>query len=144
MTLDRGRRGHRRILTQTRRLLTRSLSTPLLHPGDTFPELTLTVPGGQTVTVPEAFARYGADARKVADLTGAFVNPDPVYLQSTGFVLDPQGTVVVSVYSSGAPSAGSCPTTWRGSSATSASTPRPRPEDRDSCRPEAVSRARSG
>jgi peroxiredoxin len=29
---------------------------PLLHPGDTFPELTLTVPGGQTVTVPEAFA----------------------------------------------------------------------------------------
>jgi hypothetical protein len=27
-----------------------------LHPGDTFPELTLTVPGGQTVTVPEAFA----------------------------------------------------------------------------------------
>ena len=34
---------------------------------------------------------YGADARKVADLTGAFVNPDPVYLQSTGFVLDPAG-----------------------------------------------------
>jgi hypothetical protein len=29
---------------------------PLLHPGGTFPELTLTVPGGQTVTVPEAFA----------------------------------------------------------------------------------------
>lgn len=29
---------------------------PLLHSGDTFPELTLTVPGGQTVTVPEAFA----------------------------------------------------------------------------------------
>lgn len=43
-----------------------------------------------------------AAARKVADLTGAFVNPDPVYLQSTGFVLDPQGKVVVSVYSSGA------------------------------------------
>jgi peroxiredoxin len=126
---------------------------PLLHPGDTFPELTLTVPGGQTVKVPEAFAGqfgvllfyrgswcpycnaqlrafqraggvladagvrvaaliakngltfpvgYGADARKVADLTGAFVNPDPVYLQSTGFVLDPEGKVVVSVYSSGA------------------------------------------
>lgn len=137
---------------------------PLLHPGDTFPELTLTVPGGQTVTVPgtfggqfgvllfyrgswcpycnaqlRAFQRasatltelgvrvaavsvddaattaaliarhgltfpvgYGADARAVADLTGAFVNPDPVYLQSTGFVLDPQGQVVVSVYSSGA------------------------------------------
>jgi hypothetical protein len=38
----------------------------------------------------------------VAELTGAFVNPDPAYLQSTGFVLDPAGNVVVSVYSSGA------------------------------------------
>jgi peroxiredoxin len=45
---------------------------------------------------------HSADARAVADLTGAFVNPDPVYLQSTGFVLDPAGRVVVSVYSSGA------------------------------------------
>ena len=137
---------------------------PLLHPGDPFPELTLTVPGGKTVTVPTMFAGrfgvmlfyrgawcpycnaqlrafqrasatladvgaqvaalsvddeattanliakhgltfpvgFGADARAVADLTGAFVNQDPVYLQSTGFVLDPAGKVVVSVYSSGA------------------------------------------
>jgi len=137
---------------------------PLLHPGDTFPGLTLTVPGGQTVPLPESFAGrfgvvlfyrgswcpycnaqlrafqrasqtladlgvqvaalsvddeastagliakhgltfpvgFGADAHAIADLTGAFVNPGPVYLQSTGFVLDPQGTVVVSVYSSGA------------------------------------------
>jgi peroxiredoxin len=45
---------------------------------------------------------YGADAPAVASLTGAFVNPDPVYLQSTGFVLDPAGNVIVSVYSSGA------------------------------------------
>jgi peroxiredoxin len=45
---------------------------------------------------------YGADAAAVAALTGAFVNPDPVYLQSTGFVLDPAGNVIVSVYSSGA------------------------------------------
>ena len=45
---------------------------------------------------------YGADGEAVAALTGAFVNPDPVYLQSTGFVLDPAGNVVVSVYSSGA------------------------------------------
>jgi peroxiredoxin len=45
---------------------------------------------------------YGADAPAVAALTGAFINPDPVYLQSTGFVLDPAGDVVVSVYSSGA------------------------------------------
>ncbi len=136
----------------------------LLRPGDTFPGLTLTVPGGKTVMVPEtlagrfgvvlfyrgawcpycntqlrAFQRasatladagvqvvalsvddepttadliakhgltfpvgFGADARAVAELTGAFVNPDPVYLQSTGFVLDPAGKVLVSVYSSGA------------------------------------------
>jgi peroxiredoxin len=45
---------------------------------------------------------YGAVASDVAALTGAFVNPDPVYLQSTGFVLDPTGNVVVSVYSSDA------------------------------------------
>jgi peroxiredoxin len=45
---------------------------------------------------------FGAGARVVAELTGAFVNPDPVYLQSTGFVLGPAGRAVVSVYSSGA------------------------------------------
>ena len=45
---------------------------------------------------------YGADAASVAALTGAFVNPGPVYLQSTDFVLDPAGKVIVSVYSSGA------------------------------------------
>jgi peroxiredoxin len=137
---------------------------PLLHPGDTFPELTLTVPGGQQIPVPGSFAGefgvvlfnrgawcpyctaqlrafqragdslaqagirvaalwvddeqttaeftarrgltfplgHSADARAVAGLTGAFVNEDPLYLQSTGFVLDPQGKVIVSVYSSGA------------------------------------------
>jgi peroxiredoxin len=137
---------------------------PLLHPGDTFPELTLAVPGGQQIPVPGSFAGefgvvlfnrgawcpyctaqlrafqragdslaragirvaalwvddeettaqfiakhgltfplgYGADARAIARLTGAFVNKEPLYLQSTGFVLDPQGKVIVSVYSSGA------------------------------------------
>ena len=45
---------------------------------------------------------YGAVVPAVASLTGAFVNPDPAYLQSTGFVLDPAGNVIVSVYSSGA------------------------------------------
>lgn len=45
---------------------------------------------------------YGADAPAVAEATGAFVNSDPAFLQSTGFVLDPEGKVVVSVYSSGA------------------------------------------
>jgi peroxiredoxin len=61
-------------------------------------------------TTAEFTARHGltfplghsADARAVAGLTGAFVNDDPLYLQSTGFVLDPQGKVIVSVYSSGA------------------------------------------
>ncbi len=45
---------------------------------------------------------HSADARAVAEMTGAFVNEEPSYLQSTGFVLDPEGKVVVSVYSSGA------------------------------------------
>ena len=45
---------------------------------------------------------HGADAWAIADATGAFVNDDPLFLQSTGFVLDPGGRVVVSVYSSGA------------------------------------------
>jgi peroxiredoxin len=137
---------------------------PLLNPGDSFPRLTVSTPGGQTVTVPDTFANgfgvvllyrgswcpycnaqlgafqragdtltdlgiqvvalsvddeattaalveklgltfpvgHSADARAVAELTGAFVNADPPYLQSTGFVIDPQGKVIVSVYSSGA------------------------------------------
>src|SRR5579872_4299963 len=45
---------------------------------------------------------HSANADAIAATTGAFVNPDPRYLQSTGFVLDPGGRVVVSVYSSGA------------------------------------------
>lgn len=137
---------------------------PLLNAGDSFPALTLTTPGGSSLTLPDAFAGgfgvvlfyrgswcpycnaqlgafqratdslaaagvkvaglsvddeattaeliakhditfpvgHSADATAVAAATGAFVNPDPVYLQSTGFVLNPDGKVVVSVYSSGA------------------------------------------
>ena len=137
---------------------------PLLHPGDTFPQLTLNIPGAQAIQVPgwfagefgvvlfnlgawcpyctaqlRAFQRVGdslaaagirvaalwvddeqttaeftakhgltfplghsADARAVAALTGACVHDNPLYLQATGFVLDPGGTVIVSVYSSGA------------------------------------------
>ena len=45
---------------------------------------------------------HGADAGKVAAATGAYVNDDPHYLQSTGFVLSPDGTVRVAVYSSDA------------------------------------------
>jgi peroxiredoxin len=62
-------------------------------------ETTATLAEKHKLTFPLGF---GADAPAVAALTGAFVNPDPVYLQSTGFVLDPAGKVVVSVYSSGA------------------------------------------
>jgi peroxiredoxin len=135
-----------------------------LNPGDRFPALTLSLPGGDELTLPDAlsggfgvvlayrgawcpycnaqlraFQRsldtltelgtrvvafsvddeattqatidkhhltfpvgYGADARKVSEAVGSFINPDPEYLQSTGFVLDPDGKVIVSVYSSGA------------------------------------------
>jgi peroxiredoxin len=45
---------------------------------------------------------HSADARVLAEATGAFINEDPLFVQSTGFVLNPAGQVVVSVYSSGA------------------------------------------
>ena len=61
-------------------------------------------------TTADLIAKYGltfpvghsADARLMAGLTGAFVDPGRGFLQSTGFVLNPAGQVVVSVYSSGA------------------------------------------
>ena len=136
----------------------------VLQPGDPFPPVTVSLPGGRTLRLPDALAgRFGvvlyyrgswcpycnaqlsafqrsldslaeadisvvalsvddeaatvdliarhglrfpvghnAGAAAIADTTGAFVNPDPPYLQSTGFVLDPGGRVIVSVYSSGA------------------------------------------
>ena len=45
---------------------------------------------------------HDADADAVAAATGAFVNDAPRYLQSTGFVRNPEGRVIVSAYSSGA------------------------------------------
>jgi hypothetical protein len=42
-----------------------------------------------------------ADGPHVRELTGAFVNPDPESIQETGFVLPPDGRVVVSVYFGG-------------------------------------------
>jgi peroxiredoxin len=42
---------------------------------------------------------YGADARAVSAATGAFVNKDPLCLQATGFVLNPEGRIVTAVYS---------------------------------------------
>jgi peroxiredoxin len=45
---------------------------------------------------------YGLNAHEIAEKIGASVNADPTYLQATGFVLKPDGTIAVSVYSSGA------------------------------------------
>lgn len=45
---------------------------------------------------------YRVDALKIAEATGAYVNDNPRYLQSTGFVLDPNGKVLTAVYSSAA------------------------------------------
>ena len=45
---------------------------------------------------------HSADADEVADALGAYVNDEPRHLQSTGFVLAPDGTVVTALYSSGA------------------------------------------
>ena len=45
---------------------------------------------------------YGVNADAVAALTGAYTNPEPNFLQATGFVLKPDGTVAIAVYSSGA------------------------------------------
>src|SRR5437588_9805096 len=45
---------------------------------------------------------YGLDTREVAKMIGASINEEPLYLQATGFVLGPEGTVAVAVYSSSA------------------------------------------
>lgn len=45
---------------------------------------------------------HSVDADKVAAALGAYVNDDPHYLQSTGFILTPDGRVCLAVYSSGA------------------------------------------
>ena len=45
---------------------------------------------------------HSADAKAIHDAVGAFVHAEPEYLESTGFVLDPAGRVIVSVYSSAA------------------------------------------
>ena len=45
---------------------------------------------------------YGLDAHQVEKTIGATINEDPLYLQATGFVLRPDGTVAVAVYSSSA------------------------------------------
>jgi peroxiredoxin len=136
----------------------------LLHPGDRFPTLSVALPAGETLSLPDALAGgfgvvlfyrgawcpycnaqlrafqraldslvevgakvvalsvddeattaelvakhgltfpigHSADANATSAATGAFVDPEHGFLQSTGFVLNPDGQVVVSVYSSGA------------------------------------------
>src|ERR1700733_2959919 len=136
----------------------------LLHPGDPFPALTVSLPGGRALRLPDDLAGHfgvvlfyrgswcpycnaqlkacqralddlaemdvtvvalsvddeattqeliakhglrfpvghGADASAIADATREVVNHDSLFLQSTVFVCDPGGRVVVSVYSSGA------------------------------------------
>jgi peroxiredoxin len=44
---------------------------------------------------------YSADAEKVASITGAYTNDSPRYLQTTGFLLAPDGRILNAVYSSG-------------------------------------------
>lgn len=45
---------------------------------------------------------HSADPDQIAAVTGAYTNANPHHLQSTGFVLAPDGTVLTAVYSSGA------------------------------------------
>ncbi len=45
---------------------------------------------------------YDADAQRVAATLQSYQRSDPAYLESTGFVLDPNGRIVVAVYSSNA------------------------------------------
>jgi peroxiredoxin len=44
---------------------------------------------------------HSADAHMVASATGAYVNDEPCYLQTTGFLLAPDGTIANAVYSTG-------------------------------------------
>ncbi len=45
---------------------------------------------------------YGADVDIVADALGSYTNDEPHFLQSTGFLLAPDGRVILASYSSGA------------------------------------------
>jgi peroxiredoxin len=45
---------------------------------------------------------YGADADAISASLGAYTNEDPKYLQGSGFVLDPNGRILIALYSSGA------------------------------------------
>lgn len=53
---------------------------------------------GYDLTFPVA---YGLDAQEFSALTGAFFNAESGQLRMTGFVVAPDGRVVVAVYSTG-------------------------------------------
>ena len=53
----------------------------------------------QHLTLPVA---YGLDPAQVAHTHGAYTSDDGAYLQATGFVLRPDGTVALALYSTGA------------------------------------------
>ena len=44
---------------------------------------------------------YGLDAPAMASMIGAYINEEPLYLHATGFILRPNGTIALAVYSSG-------------------------------------------
>jgi len=44
---------------------------------------------------------YGIDAVEFSRLTGTFYNPENLYLDGAGFLIDPTGTVRAAVYSTG-------------------------------------------
>ncbi len=43
---------------------------------------------------------YGVDAREVSAVTGIHVNEDPVFLEASGFVLNPDGRIETVIYTS--------------------------------------------
>jgi peroxiredoxin len=45
---------------------------------------------------------YGLDAQQMEQTIGAYISTDPLYLQATNFVIRPDGTIAMAIYSSGA------------------------------------------
>lgn len=45
---------------------------------------------------------YGLNAREIAATIGGYINEEPLYLHPSGFILRPNGTIVLLVQSSGA------------------------------------------
>ena len=45
---------------------------------------------------------YGLNAREIAATIGGYINEEPLFLHPSGFILRPNGTIVLLVQSSGA------------------------------------------